>query len=51
MFKIYVQKSMFKIYEIQLGAKFNIFFAIFKQILRDYIGHQHHNTVECDVGD
>ena len=37
-------------HEIQPGAKFNKFFPSFNRSWGTYIGHQHQNTPECDVG-
>ena len=38
-------------HEIQPGAKFNKFVPSLNRSWGTYIGHQHHNTPECDVGD
>ena len=38
-------------HEIQQGAKFNHFLPSLNRSWGTYIGHQHHNTPECDVGD
>ena len=38
-------------HEIQPGAKFNHFFPSLNRSWGTYIGPQHHNTPECDVGD